>query len=111
MRNSRNEMNESLLEMMVAVLVGPVLSSDRIILEHVMLVAILHANVGTEVGAYFIQNSVQRFHRLYQEMSVTEENPKHLENLILTISYMYHFKVRLIELFAGHELYSFHFHF
>jgi len=99
MENSRNEMNESLLELMSAVLVGPVLSSDRIILEHVMLIAVLHANVGSEVGAFFVQTFVQRFHTLYnQGIGFGEtENGKQLENLMLIVSYMYHFKVKLRE--------------
>ena len=93
MRNSRNEMNETLLELFYAVLVGPVLSTERMVLDHVMLIAVLHANVGTEVGAFFIQNFVQRFHTLYEQVESLEDNNKELENLVLLYSFMYHFKV------------------
>ena len=33
----------------------------RLIMEHCMLVAILHANVGTEVGAFILQEVVLKF--------------------------------------------------
>ena len=92
-------MNETLLELISAVLVGPVLSTERIVLEHVMLIAILHANVGTEIGAFFIQSVVQRFHKLYEEVESLEDNNKELENLALLFSFMYHFKVCSIRSF------------
>jgi nucleolar MIF4G domain-containing protein 1 len=94
-------MNETLLDLLYASLVGPVLSSERIILEHVMLIAILHANVGTEIGAFFIQNFVQRFHKLYEEVESLEGNRKEMENLALLYSYMYHFKVREMVSYFG----------
>lgn len=50
MTNSRNEMNQTLLELLSAALIRHSLMPERVMLEHVMLIAILHANVGTEVG-------------------------------------------------------------
>jgi nucleolar MIF4G domain-containing protein 1 len=45
-------MNESLTDLLFESLVAEVITPERLIMEHAMLVAILHANVGTEVGQY-----------------------------------------------------------
>ena len=42
-------------------LVAPVHTPTRLVMEHVMLLAILHANVGTEVGAHILQTVVKTF--------------------------------------------------
>ena len=52
MSHSRNNMNEALIDLLFESLVAHVLTPERLIMEHAMLVAILHANVGTEVGEY-----------------------------------------------------------
>ena len=43
-------MNETLTQVLFDSMIAPVLTPERLIMEHVMLIAILHANVGTEVG-------------------------------------------------------------
>jgi hypothetical protein len=59
-------MNESLTHLLFESLVGPVLTPERLIMEHAMLVAILHANVGTEVGGYLTLDTVRSWvRRLY----------------------------------------------
>lgn len=50
LRNSRNDMNDSLLSLFSEVLVTPVLATDRLVMEHALLIAVLHANVGMEIG-------------------------------------------------------------
>jgi nucleolar MIF4G domain-containing protein 1 len=45
-------MNESLTDLLFESLVAQVVTPERLIMEHAMLVAVLHANVGTEVGQY-----------------------------------------------------------
>lgn len=50
MSHSRNSVNESLTDLLFESLVAEVITPERLIMEHAMLVAILHANVGTEVG-------------------------------------------------------------
>ena len=44
------DMNTTLSEILVKSCVSPALLSDRLALEHMMLVAILHHKVGQEVG-------------------------------------------------------------
>lgn len=56
MNNSRNDMNDSITTLIIESLVGPVLTPERLLVEHIVLISILHANVGTEVGRYLIHN-------------------------------------------------------
>ncbi|KAH3692826.1 hypothetical protein DPMN_194580 [Dreissena polymorpha] len=48
--NSRADVTETLLEIVSSACVTPVLTPDRLSMELMMLVAILHGNVGSEVG-------------------------------------------------------------
>ena len=43
-------MNETLTELILQACVGPSLTPDRLIMEQMLLVAVLHTNVGNEVG-------------------------------------------------------------
>jgi len=88
---SRNDVNMTLTELLMFSLVSPVATPTRLVMEHVMLLAVLHANVGTEVGAHILQSVVKRFSSLYSQVGSTED--KTLDNLILIISYIYSFKI------------------
>ena len=48
-QHARNDVNEALTSLLHSALVLPSLTPARLVMEHVMLVALLHANVGTEV--------------------------------------------------------------
>lgn len=50
MANSRNDMNETLTQLIFEALIAPVTTPERLLLEYVLLITILHANIGTEVG-------------------------------------------------------------
>ena len=50
LENSRADVNETMTSLILESLVTPVLSPERIVAETVMLIAILHSNVGTEIG-------------------------------------------------------------
>ncbi|KAG5346636.1 NOM1 protein, partial [Acromyrmex charruanus] len=94
MSNSRNCMNVMLSTLMMESIVAPILTPDRLICEHMMLIAILHANVGTEVGAHFLLTIVKKLHHILfttMEESHCVEN-KELDNIILIISHLYNFK-------------------
>ncbi|PBC25649.1 Nucleolar MIF4G domain-containing protein [Apis cerana cerana] len=52
MTNSRNNMNNILSELVLESLISHVITPDRLICEHMMLIAILHANIGIEVFGY-----------------------------------------------------------
>ncbi|XP_011313367.1 nucleolar MIF4G domain-containing protein 1 isoform X2 [Fopius arisanus] len=108
MSNSRNNMNQLLFKLMTESIVSPVTTPDRLVAEHMMLVAILHANVGTEVGGHFILSLVKKFEEMRQdkgEITLSEgsqqvEN-KQMDNLLMMICHLYNFK-----LFAGILLYE-----
>ena len=46
----------------------------RLIMEHCMLVAILHANVGTEVGAFILQEVVLKFNSEFMAIENTDDD-------------------------------------
>lgn len=96
MTNSRNNMNLILSELIMGSLVTNVITPNRLICEHMMLIAILHANIGIEVGANFLEKLIKKFVET-MEKSQDIEN-KELDNIILMISHLYNFKV------YGHQL-------
>ncbi|KAK3923785.1 Nucleolar MIF4G domain-containing protein 1 [Frankliniella fusca] len=91
MKNSRNDMNETILGLFSEALISQVLTPERLVMEHMLLIAVLHANVGSEVGAHFLQNMMKKF----QEMLPTSEQVenKELDNVVLILSHLYNFKV------------------
>lgn len=91
MSNSRNDMNVTLSKLMMEAIIAPVLTPDRLISEHMMLIAVLHANIGTEVGAHFLLTVVKKLHQMLNESHSVEN--KELDNIILMISHLYNFKV------------------
>ncbi|XP_029663405.1 nucleolar MIF4G domain-containing protein 1 homolog [Formica exsecta] len=96
MLNSRNNMNVMLSKLMMESIVVPVLTPDGLICEHMMLITILHANIGTEVGAHFLLTIIRKLHQMLEESHCVEN--KELDNMILMISHLYNFKV------YGHQL-------
>ncbi|XP_076675241.1 nucleolar MIF4G domain-containing protein 1 [Andrena cerasifolii] len=96
MTNSRNNMNHLLSSLVFEALVTDVLTPDRLICEHMMLIAILHANVGVEVGAHFLEILVKKLVKMMDEPQDVEK--KQLDNAIIMISHLYNFKV------YGHKL-------
>ena len=91
MSNSRNDMNEVIAKLMMESIVAPVITPDRLIAEHMMLVAVLHANVGTEVGAHFLLTVVKKLDEMMKTPQEVEN--KEMDNIILIISHLYNFKV------------------
>lgn len=92
MQNSRNDANHTLTELMLDSLVAPTLSPERLVMEHAMLVAILHANVGSEVGAHVLQKFIERFAEMSDGTADDVEN-KQLDNVVLVLCHLYTFKV------------------
>uniref|UniRef100_A0A3Q3FXW2 Nucleolar MIF4G domain-containing protein 1 n=1 Tax=Kryptolebias marmoratus TaxID=37003 RepID=A0A3Q3FXW2_KRYMA len=86
---SRKDMNDTLTEVLLAACVTPTLMPDRLLMEHVLLVSILHHAVGLEVGANFLETVVRRFDEAYRSSSEGKE----CENLIAIIAHLYNFQV------------------
>ncbi|KAG0432252.1 hypothetical protein HPB47_021051 [Ixodes persulcatus] len=86
------DMNSSLNLALCESIVSPFLSPERLVMEHAMLVAYLHCNVGTEVGAQILQDMAEKFNSLY-EQGQNKDTSKEADNCILFISYLFVFKV------------------
>lgn len=50
MSTSRKDMNDTLTEVLLAACVTPALMPDRLLMEHILLISILHYTVGLEVN-------------------------------------------------------------
>lgn len=86
---SRKDMTDTLTEILLAACVTPTLMPDRLLMEHVLLVSILHHAVGLEVGAQFLETVVRKFDELYKNPSESKE----CDNLIAIIAHLYNFQV------------------
>uniref|UniRef100_A0A3Q4MWY1 Nucleolar MIF4G domain-containing protein 1 n=1 Tax=Neolamprologus brichardi TaxID=32507 RepID=A0A3Q4MWY1_NEOBR len=89
MSSSRKDMNDTLTELLLAACVTPTLMPDRLLMEHILLVSILHHAVGLEVGAHFLETVVRKFDEHYKNPS----GGKECDNLIAIIAHLYNFQV------------------
>ncbi|CAL1287966.1 unnamed protein product [Larinioides sclopetarius] len=92
MKNSRNDMNETLFSLMSELLFTPSLTPPRLIMEQAMLIALLHANMGPEIGAYFLQHIVENLGELLKKSENYGEE-KEFNNVLIFLSHLYNFKV------------------
>ncbi|XP_040583075.1 nucleolar MIF4G domain-containing protein 1 homolog [Lepeophtheirus salmonis] len=91
--NSRRDTNTALSELLSDACISHVLTPERLIMEHVLLVSTLSANVGTEVGAHFLHHIVTKFDTLYINTDLSDTESKELDCCLLLIGYLYAFKV------------------
>jgi nucleolar MIF4G domain-containing protein 1 len=91
-RNSRNDMNSCLTEVLLKACVSPALLSERFAMLHAMLVAILHSNIGSEVGAYVVQTLAQKLDSLLSQ-SPNYGRGKECDCVMLLMASLYNFKV------------------
>ncbi|XP_071590847.1 nucleolar MIF4G domain-containing protein 1 [Heliangelus exortis] len=89
MSNSRKDMNETLTEVLMNACVTAVAMPAKLMMEHILLVSILHHNVGIEVGAHFLEAVVKKF----DEVSKSDAEGKECENLLALIAHLYNFHV------------------
>ncbi len=89
--NSRHNMQQAINALVIESLAGQILSPERLIMEHCVLIAALHANVGAEVGAQFLELVIRKFDSSYQSSDVQTTSEKELDNLILIIAHLYNF--------------------
>uniref|UniRef100_UPI00398E9E52 nucleolar MIF4G domain-containing protein 1 n=1 Tax=Pristiophorus japonicus TaxID=55135 RepID=UPI00398E9E52 len=89
MTNSRKDMNDTLTDVLLVACVTPALMPNRLMMEHVLLVSILHHNVGIEVGAHVLEAIVKRFDEHTRNLSEGKE----CDNLINLIAHFYNFHV------------------
>ncbi len=94
--HARADLNECLFGLLSeSLLESPARTPERMILEHALLVALLHANVGIEVGATILQSTVEKYRefRLSYDPQSSEGNIKQLDNTLLFLSHLFTFKV------------------
>ncbi|XP_065484903.1 nucleolar MIF4G domain-containing protein 1 isoform X2 [Caloenas nicobarica] len=89
MSNSRKDMNETLTDILMNACVTAVAMPARLMMEHVLLVSVLHHNVGIEVGAHFLEAVVKKF----DELCKSDAEGKECENLLALIAHLYNFHV------------------
>ncbi|XP_076017192.1 nucleolar MIF4G domain-containing protein 1 [Genypterus blacodes] len=104
MSRSRKDMNDTLAEVLLAACVTPALMPDRLLMEHVLLVSVLHHTVGLEVGANFLETVVRKFDEAYK----LKGEGKECDNLVAIIAHLYNFQVMhsllisdILKLFVG----------
>ncbi|XP_050677159.1 nucleolar MIF4G domain-containing protein 1 homolog [Leptidea sinapis] len=89
--NSRNSVNSALTQLWLEATVGVASTPDRLIAEHAALVSVLHANVGSEIGAHFLEVLSKQFDELVRDSQPMED--KHLDNLVSCLAHLYGFKI------------------
>ncbi|XP_053714338.1 nucleolar MIF4G domain-containing protein 1 [Synchiropus splendidus] len=89
MSRSRKDMNDTLTEVLLSACVTPTLMPDRLLMEHVLLISVIHHCVGLEVGAQFLETVVRKFDKFYQDQSEDKE----CNNLVAIIAHLYNFHV------------------
>uniref|UniRef100_A0A8C3AVK4 Nucleolar MIF4G domain-containing protein 1 n=1 Tax=Cyclopterus lumpus TaxID=8103 RepID=A0A8C3AVK4_CYCLU len=101
---SRKDMNDTLTEVLLAACVTPSLMPDRLLMEHILLVSILHHAVGIEVGANFLETVVRKFDEVYKNPTEGKE----CDNLVSIVGHLYNFQVvhsvlifDILKLFVG----------
>ncbi|XP_075068220.1 nucleolar MIF4G domain-containing protein 1 [Mixophyes fleayi] len=89
MANSRNDMNETVAGIVLSACITPAIMPDRLMMEHVLLISILHHSVGIEVGAHILESVVKQFHDHHRDGTESKE----CDNLITFIGHLYNFHV------------------
>ncbi|KAG6447514.1 hypothetical protein O3G_MSEX005001 [Manduca sexta] len=93
--NSRNSVNTALTQLWLDATVSPAATPDRMVAEHAALVAVMHANVGSEIGAHFLQELTTRFDNMIYKKQPVED--KQLDNLVSCLAHLYSFKILAFE--------------
>ncbi|XP_072268700.1 nucleolar MIF4G domain-containing protein 1 [Pyxicephalus adspersus] len=89
MTNSRKDMNDTVTTVLCNACITPSKLPDRLMMEHVLLISILHHTVGIEVGAHILESVVKQFYDLHQNIGESKE----CDNLLTFIGHLYNFHV------------------
>ncbi|KAM5187669.1 nucleolar MIF4G domain-containing protein 1 [Callospermophilus lateralis] len=89
MANSRKDMNDTVTAALLGACVTASAMPSRLMMEHVLLVSILHHTVGIEVGACFLEAVVRKFDDVYRNGGEGKE----CDNLFTIIAHLYNFHV------------------
>ncbi|XP_070279672.1 nucleolar MIF4G domain-containing protein 1 isoform X2 [Myotis yumanensis] len=89
MAHSRKDMNDTLTGILMSACAPGTAMPGRLVMEHVLLVSILHRTVGIEVGAHFLEAVVRKFDDIYKKGTEGKE----CDNLFTIIAHLYNFHV------------------
>ena len=89
MGHSRKDMNTTLTAVVLSACAPDTAMPARLLMEHVLLVSVLHRTVGLEVGAHFLEVVVRRFDDAYKR----GRDGKECDNLFAIIAHLYNFHV------------------
>lgn len=91
--NARHDVNQTLTQIIMDSLISNVLAADRLVLEQTLLIATLHANIGSEIGAFFLQVVVEKFDAIFRSVDSMSVENKELDNLIFIICHLYTYRL------------------
>uniref|UniRef100_A0A7G3APQ0 Protein involved in high osmolarity signaling pathway n=1 Tax=Lutzomyia longipalpis TaxID=7200 RepID=A0A7G3APQ0_LUTLO len=86
-------MNHTLCSLILESIVTPTAAAERMVLEHCLFIAVLHANVGNEVGAHFLEALVEKFDTKLNQIESYDVENKELDNVVLFICHLYTFRI------------------
>ncbi|CAH0756009.1 unnamed protein product [Diatraea saccharalis] len=89
--NSRNAVNSTLSQVWTEATIGIAHTPHRLLSEHAALIAVLHANIATEIGAHFLLELTKKFDEMMQIPQPMED--KRLDNLVCCLAHLYSFKI------------------
>ncbi|XP_054361099.1 nucleolar MIF4G domain-containing protein 1 isoform X3 [Mirounga angustirostris] len=89
MAHSRKDMNDTLTDALLSACAPDTAMPSRLVMEHVLLLSVLHHTVGIEVGAHFLEAVVRRFDAIYKNGGEGKE----CENLLTIVAHLYNFHV------------------
>jgi nucleolar MIF4G domain-containing protein 1 len=92
-KNARHDVNTTLTEVITDSIVSNVLAVERLVLEQTLLIATLHANIGSEIGAFFLQVIVEKFNELFVRVDDLNIANKELDNIIFIICHLYTYRL------------------
>ncbi|KAM4027210.1 nucleolar MIF4G domain-containing protein 1 [Anomaloglossus baeobatrachus] len=89
MSNSRKDMSDTLSDVILNACITPAKMPDRLMMEHVLLISVLHYTVGIEVGAHILETVVKQFHDQHGDVTDSKE----CDNLLTFIGHLYNFHI------------------
>ncbi|XP_004403542.1 PREDICTED: nucleolar MIF4G domain-containing protein 1 [Odobenus rosmarus divergens] len=87
--HSRKDMNDTLTGALLSACAPDTAMPSRLVMEHMLLLSVLHRTVGVEVGAHFLEAVVRRFDTVYKNGGEGKE----CENLLTIVAHLYNFHV------------------
>ncbi|CAB3981888.1 Nucleolar MIF4G domain-containing 1 [Paramuricea clavata] len=92
MCNSRNDLNEILSDLLMEACISSSLMPEGLLREHIMLIAVLHSLIGSEVGAFLLQRLVLQFQKFHSAEDGSNDS-KEINNILTLLAFLYNFKV------------------